>query len=249
MECKSQLRSCKYEELIDYEEDLHEPDCNQQPSTCHCEEVSWIWAFQPDHDEPIRSGKWLLFPDKLHVNEVWEKIKILLAANRLGNGAKVSIGVEQFVICVYTNDFENTADVFRVLMTLQRNRLQLVNRKNKFLNYKTDEATSQGLYTSDEAAQREGFDSATKRAPGQKVSMYNSPIVSANDVSGATEIIQLFKNNIGPEFKTGLVMQLIKGKNDSEPKFIIFNPPQIKKTAATKFQRKQRAISSDSSTK
>jgi hypothetical protein len=219
----SESRPCKYDELVDYEDDCHKLNCDKQPSTCNCEDVDWIWANQLVQVKPIHSGKWLLFPDKTNVDEIWEKVKILIAANRLGNGAKVSKGEtrNQSVICVYTENFEDVQDVFRVLVTLQRNRLQ-----NTAIHYKTDEATLQGLYKTDEAAKRAGFDSTEKLKPGQRVSMYFSP-PSTTVSTGATEFIQLFLNNIGPEFKRGLVAELRKEPHDLEDKIIVYNPPRI----------------------
>ena len=219
----SESRPCKYDELDDKENGLHKPHCNKQPSTCYCENVSWIWAYQLVRVKSIHSGKWLLFPDKKNVDEVWEKVKILLAANRLGNGAKVSKGkpANEHVVCIYNKDFENVQDVFRVLVTIRRNRLQ-----DTFINYKTDEATLEGVYKTDEAAQRAGFDSTKKLEPGKRVSMYFSP-PSPIDLTGATELIQLFLNNIGPENSRGLVAELKKEAHDIEAKIIFYDPPKI----------------------
>jgi hypothetical protein len=220
-------RPCKYDELVDREDQFHESLCNKQPSTCYCENVHWIWTNQLVRVKSIHSGKWLLFPDRENVDEIWEKVKILIAANRLGNIAKVSKGEtgNEHVLCVYTQNFEDVQDVFRVLVTLRRNRLQ-----NTFMNYKTDEATLQGVYKTDEAAKRAGFDSTEKLKPGQRVSMYFSP-PSPTISTGATEFIQLFLNNIGPEFKRGLVAELRKEPHDLEDKIIFYNPPRILQTS------------------
>jgi hypothetical protein len=221
-------RPCKYDELVDHEDQFHESLCNKQPSTCYCDNVHWIWTNQLVRVKSIHSGKWLLFPDRKNVDEIWEKVKILIAANRLGNIAKVSKGEtgNEYVLCVYTHNFEDVQDVFRVLVTLRRNRLQ-----NTFMNYKTDEATLQGVYKTDEAAKRAGFDSTEKLKPGQRVSMYFSP-PSTTVSSGATEFIQLFLNNIGPEFKRGLVAELRKEPHDLEDNIIFYNPPKILQPSA-----------------
>jgi hypothetical protein len=220
----SESRPCKYDELFDEENDFHESDCNKQPSTCYCEYVSSSTrVLKPLLVKSIHSGKWLLFPEKKNVDEVWEKVKILLAANRLGNGAKVSKGkpANEHVVCIYNKDFENVQDVFRVLVTIRRNRLQ-----DTFINYKTNEATLEGVYKTDEAAQRAGFDSTKKLEPGKRVSMYFSP-PSPIDLTGATELIQLFLNNIGPENSRGLVAELKKEAHDIEAKIIFYDPPKI----------------------
>ena len=111
--------------------------------------------------------------------------------------------------------------VFRVLVALRRSRLQ-----NRVIHYKTDETTLQGIYKTEEAAKRAGFDCNTKRDPGQRVSMYSSPCLPY-DPTGATEKIQMFLNNIGPEYKTGLVAELIKNANTIEPRIVFYNPPEI----------------------
>jgi hypothetical protein len=214
---------CKYDELIDYQEQFHESLCNKQPSTCYCKNVGSIWAVPFVRVISIHRGKWLLYPAQENVDEIWEKVKILTAANRLGTGAKITDGT---VICVYTQNFEDVQDVFRVLVTLRRNRLQ-----NTFMNYKTDEASVQGVFKTDRAAKRAGFDSAAKLKPGQRVSMYFSP-PSPTVSTGAAEFIQLFLNNIGPEFKRGLVAELRKEPHDLEDNIIFYNPPKILQPSA-----------------
>jgi hypothetical protein len=222
-------RPCKYDELIDIEDECHDPKCVKQPSTCCCKDVEWIWAYQLVRVEPIHRGKWMLFPKTENVDEVWEKVKILVAANRLGNNANCSRADNEnirylcfiYVICVFTQNFEDVQDVFRVLVTLRRNCLQ-----NTAIHYKTDEATEQGVFKTDEAAQRAGFESAAKLKPGQRVSMYFSP-PSPTVSTGDTEKIQLFLNNIGPRFDRGLVAELRKEPRDLEDKIIFYNPPRI----------------------
>ncbi len=117
----------------------------------------------------------MLFPSKQIVNEIWEKIEILLAANQLGNGAKVAKGESKtHQICLYTYDFTDIKDVFRVLVAIRRNRLS-----GDYLKYKTDELTSQELYITDQAAQSAG--SSKKKHPAEKVSiMYSSPPSNTN---------------------------------------------------------------------
>ena len=221
-----QSRSCQYDDLIDWEDEEHEPDCEKLPSSCDCQDVSWIWAYLPIMIEPVNSGKWLLFPEKERVDEIWEKVKILLAANRLGNAAKVATNADtvsnaiNHVICVYTQNYKDVPDVFRVLVALRRSRLQ-----NRGINYTTDEATLTGIYKTDEIAKRAGFD-CSRRVPGQRVSFYSSPCLPY-DPTGATERIQMFLNNIGPENKTGLVAELVKNVNNIEPRVTFYDPPEI----------------------
>jgi hypothetical protein len=232
------LRPCNYDELIikasgrDNEEKFHDDKCDQQPSTCQCEVVSWISASRPARFNVICTGKWMLFPDKKHVDEIWEKFKILLAANRLGTRIKVSTEecFEKYIICVCTNDCENVQDVFRILVTLRRNRLSL-----GYLNYKKFKATQLKTYSNEEVAQMNGCDSAKELESGQRVSMYCSPPdPNANDPTGSNELIQLYLNNIGPEYKTGLVAESRKNPLDTEAKLRFYNPPQ---TLNSKFKK------------
>ena len=224
-----QTPSCQYDDVIDLEDEEHEPDCEKLPSSCDCQDVSWIWAYLPVTVESVNSGKWLLFPEKGRVDDTWEKVKILLAANRLGMAAKVANNVTvsdsvstaaNHVICVYTQNYKDVPDVFRVLVALRRSRLQ-----NRGINYKTDDATLSGVYKTDEYAQRAGFDCTTK-VRGQRVSYYTSPYLPY-DPTGATERIQMFLNNIGPENKPGLVAELVKNANNIEPRITFYDPPEI----------------------
>jgi hypothetical protein len=50
-------RPCKYDELVDREDQFHESLCNKQPSTCYCENVHWIWTNQLVRVKSIHSGK------------------------------------------------------------------------------------------------------------------------------------------------------------------------------------------------
>ena len=103
------------------------------------------------------AGKWLLFlpPDKVDV--VWKKIDEATQQGLLGVSAKCSTmrlsqnyGHKKMVICVYTKDYKDKKDVFRVRQML---------RKMGFdykIPYKTNQATREGKYAVD----------------GQKTSLY-----------------------------------------------------------------------------
>lgn len=72
----------------------------------------------------VRSGKWMLFCPAKSVNETWEIIAKATANNELGIAAKVSPRSEgdqrtERVICVYTADFGDRADVQRVARSLK----------------------------------------------------------------------------------------------------------------------------------
>ena len=70
------------------------------------------------------SGKWMLFPPPDDVNSWWSIIARGTLAGELGHAAKVatdgaSAEKKARLICVYTHDFEDTADVKRVLESLE----------------------------------------------------------------------------------------------------------------------------------
>jgi hypothetical protein len=167
----------------------------------------------------------MLYPEKENVDEIWEKVKILIAANRLGIGAKVQDGDywDDHVICVYVHDSTDVQDVFRVLVTLRRNCLQ-----NTFINYKTDNATLQKIYKINDSDQSTESDSAKNF---EDVFLYFSPpSLSNSEITDEKEIIQLFKNNIDPGFKRGLVTlvaELEKEPHDLEAKISFYDPPRI----------------------
>ena len=181
----------------------------------------------PVDAENPRGGKWLLFPENHQVEVIWERVLLLLAANRLGNAIKVSGDNkdcrESYVICIYTSDYENVEDVLRVLTTLWRNGLS----SSPILKYKTDDATKLGVFASDYAAQRAGFDISKKKELSKKCSFYFSPKPSEEDISGATEKIQLFLSDVGAERDAALLAELRKDICDTETKLTFYSPPRI----------------------
>jgi len=91
----------------------------------------------------VKSGKWLIFVNRENVDKVWEKIRTATEAGKLGTSAKVSTplqGGKSHVICVYTEDWTDEADVRRVREELKR--LGITNK----IPYKTDEDTLKGRY-------------------------------------------------------------------------------------------------------
>ena len=132
----------------------------------------------------------MLFPEEHEIESVWNKVICLFAANRLGNTLLVSRDMKDengsVVICVFTSDYGDIPDVFRVLIALWRNG---VASNRRFLKYKTDGATIDGLYASDYAAQRAGFDGTKVETDiSKRCSIYVSP-KPYTDITGATERI------------------------------------------------------------
>ncbi len=86
----------------------------------------------------VLSGKWMLFPEPGQVNAVWSVVAHATANNELGTAAKTETRVasnKERLICVYTKDFRNKADVARVLNRLRQ--LELVRVNGKQIYYKS----------------------------------------------------------------------------------------------------------------
>ena len=91
----------------------------------------------------------MLFPRESEVNEVWRVVCEGVDAGRLGVGAKVSTsglqGDPTRLVCVYTRDFTDVADVRRVLEGLVV--LGLVKADMpRGITYKCDAYTHLGIY-------------------------------------------------------------------------------------------------------
>jgi len=93
-------------------------------------------------------GKWLLFVDRADVDRTWSMLVPIVKRGLLGPLAKVATArpnphardPNKHVICVYTSDAENRADVFRVREVLRQ--LGFTSP----ISYKTDAMTLQGKY-------------------------------------------------------------------------------------------------------
>jgi len=114
-------------------------------------DVYWIYAIRKKgkYPEPTkRNGKWLIFVDPKDVDEVWLNVKEATEEGKLGSSAKVSTAKpnplagksKQRVICVYTYDWMDEADVRKV-----REELRKIGITNK-IPYKADEDTLSGRY-------------------------------------------------------------------------------------------------------
>lgn len=89
----------------------------------------------------------MIFCSDHDVDDIWQVIARATAANELGIAAKVGTRPEDEgikrdrVICVYTADFTDKADVGRVLQKLRE--LKLVEAKNRSVYYKPGKFTPQ----------------------------------------------------------------------------------------------------------
>lgn len=100
----------------------------------------------PKHDS--KAGKWLVFVLPGEVDALWTSIASAVQAGHLGPAAKVSTRLRdpafahqrEHVICVYTEDARDEADVRRVRDALRRIGI------TESIPYKTDDQTLAGLY-------------------------------------------------------------------------------------------------------
>lgn len=111
----------------------------------------WVRAKRTGDDYPAhteRGGKWLVFVPTADLDEVWGRIKAALEAGSLGTQAKASTALPnpnaadsaEKVICVYTYDGDDEADVWRVRAGLRRLGI------TQPLFWKGDQATRDGQY-------------------------------------------------------------------------------------------------------
>ncbi|KAF9954609.1 hypothetical protein BGZ72_004453 [Mortierella alpina] len=111
----------------------------------------WLWARSLSKVFPggPKSGKWMLFYDKAVLDSKWALVKDLVEQDQLGGLAKCSTARENpnatssksGVIIVYTSDYEDQEEVYRVAVKLHES---LDYKRPMF--YKTDEQTHAGLY-------------------------------------------------------------------------------------------------------
>mmetsp|Transcript_34801 Transcript_34801/g.44390 ORF Transcript_34801/g.44390 Transcript_34801/m.44390 type:complete len:223 (+) Transcript_34801:79-747(+) len=100
------------------------------------------------------TGKWMLFIQPSKVDEVWLSIVRALCDCCLGDCVKVNPKnhpSRSHLICVYTNDFTDEEDVFRV-----RSALRNLGFRNR-LNYKPDIYTHLGIYQNNQWGLKPSF--------------------------------------------------------------------------------------------
>ncbi|KAJ7489743.1 hypothetical protein B0H11DRAFT_1720092 [Mycena galericulata] len=121
------------------------------------------------------AGKWMLFPTVEEVNETWALVANATANKRLGIGAKVATAIEEKgdgcrLICVYTRDFTDKADVERVLLELVRMGLVPAEKggsksKGKGIHYKCDAYTHLDVYAGNRYGLRPSIYSSVQMLP------------------------------------------------------------------------------------
>lgn len=115
------------------------------------DQVHWIYAdreIEGYPDDTDRSGKWLIWLSPETIDRYWVKIRDAVRAGKLGDQAKVSTHralSEQrprYVICVYSYDYNDVADVMRIREELRKLGIQ------REIIYKSNEDTRNMLYGS-----------------------------------------------------------------------------------------------------
>ncbi|KAF6815551.1 DNA polymerase ii large subunit-like protein [Colletotrichum sojae] len=96
----------------------------------------------------VRAGKWMIFCQPSEVDEVWRVVARATANNELGIAAKVAprqdaTGRKDRIVAVYTADFNDAADVARVLRRLRD--LKLAEVMGRPIYYKPDAFTYLGI--------------------------------------------------------------------------------------------------------
>ncbi|KAL7803818.1 DUF1917 domain-containing protein [Trichoderma aethiopicum] len=121
------------------------------------------------HLVKVRTGKWMLFCPATEVNEVWEIVAKATANNELGIAAKVAPRSpledprKDRLLCVYTADFADKADVGRVLQKLRE--LKLVEARGRPIYYKPDAFTYIGISHGNPWGLRASIYSSTDKFP------------------------------------------------------------------------------------
>lgn len=120
------------------------------PSPSTLTEVYWVYAVRKGRKRApsSRSGKWLIFEERTKADALWETIALATTAGKLGPSAKCGTArsnrnardPSKTVICVYTPDFDDRADVMRV-----REALRSLGVTWK-IPYKLDATTLEGRY-------------------------------------------------------------------------------------------------------
>src|SRR5271157_4642447 len=111
----------------------------------------WLYAHRKKGTYPeatSNNGKWLIFVKKDEIDGVWSKVRDAVEDGRLGSNAKVSTmkpnpnaqDPDTKVICVYTYDWTDVADVMHV-----RDELRKMGITWK-CPYKSDQDTIEGKY-------------------------------------------------------------------------------------------------------
>ena len=97
-------------------------------------------------------GKWMLFPHEDDASGVWKRVVGAVIEGKLGTAAKIATdsdgGKGTRLICIYTKDFSDEADVKRVVLQLQK--MDLLPKNGYSIHYKCDAYTYLNIYSTNE---------------------------------------------------------------------------------------------------
>jgi len=62
--------------------------------------------------------QWMLFPAEHNAEKTWRQVVEAVVENKLGTAAKIATDGDTRLICIYTKDFSDIADVTRVVNAL-----------------------------------------------------------------------------------------------------------------------------------
>src|SRR5215469_15091336 len=125
------------------------------PTDPELQHEGWLYAFRETGMYPEGTewnGKWLVFLPPEAIDAMWERIRDAVREGKLGESAKVATHPGRWkeevrqVICVYTYDYTDVADVRRIRQVLRE--LGVTRR----IPYKADEDTLAGRYSSNTSA-------------------------------------------------------------------------------------------------
>ena len=127
------------------------------------------------------TGKWLIFLDIKELDKTWQSIKNATESGFLGIGAKAAtarpnpnaISQDEKVICVYTYNWQDIDDVYRVEKILRLIRI------TQTLFYKADSDTLQGKYKIN------GSTGISKYISKESKNLYKLKLESLNGISCA----------------------------------------------------------------
>ncbi|MBI5285793.1 MAG: DUF1917 domain-containing protein [Chloroflexi bacterium] len=158
---KRSARPSTRDELRSYFVPLHKDQLPSSTDPCTApDDHDWVHAFGPDANTSTPYvGKWLIYLKCSYTASCWEKVRAATEAGLLGVGAKVSthghmaddpVGSwADHVVCVYTADFRDEADVLRVAKGLKA--ADAV--RTLTLHYKPDGVTLAGRYAGNAAGE------------------------------------------------------------------------------------------------
>ena len=106
---------------------VQEPATAEQPSQFTGDHYLHAIGPEPAEGSARRPGKWLIFVSRSRVDAMWNDVRRAVERGRLGYAAKVSTALpnplspdpKKHLICVFTVDQEDAADVRRVRAVLR----------------------------------------------------------------------------------------------------------------------------------